>query len=222
MKTKPGAHVIYKDSQGTRVPGVTTIIGLLNKPALIPWANKMGLQGIDTTRYVDHLARAGTLAHHLILCHYKGEVPDMSDFTENQIELAGNSLMSYQAWESQHTIKPILIEVPLVSDTFKYGGTPDLYCELDGELTLLDFKTSKALYPEVMYQMAGYRNLIQDMVFNKIYRHCVDQCIALRIGRDESEGFEVKPGLNMDAAFGIFQSLLELYYRIREYEKGDK
>jgi len=216
VKTKPGAHTIYKDSQGTRVPGVTTIIGQLNKPALIPWANKMGLQGIDTNRYVDNLAQAGTLAHHLILCHHKEEVPDMSDFTENQVDLAGNSLMSYQAWESQHTIEPLLIEVPLVSDTLKYGGTPDLYCNLDGVWTLLDFKTSKALYPEVMYQLAAYRNLIQDC------GHRVDQCIALRIGREESEGFEVKPGLNMDAAFGIFQSLLELYYGIREYEKENK
>ena len=213
MSTKPGAKVIYKDSQGTRVPGATTIIGILDKPALVKWANNLGLQGIDSTRYVDNLAGVGTLAHHLILCHFKNEVPDMSDFTENQIEMSGNCVRSFSSWESNHTIKPILIEEPLVSDTLKYGGTPDLYCELDGVLTLLDFKTGKALYSEVMYQLAAYRNLLQD------YGNKVDQCIALRIGRTEGEGFEVKIGHDMNTAFRIFQNCLELYYLMRDCKK---
>ena len=213
MPTKPGAKIIYKDSQGTRVPGATTIIGILDKPALVKWANNLGLQGIDSTRYVDNLAGVGTLAHHIILCHFKNEVPDMSDFTENQIEMSGACVRSFSSWESNHTIKPILIEEPLVSDTLKYGGTPDLYCELDGVPTLLDFKTGKALYAEVMYQLAAYRNLLQD------YGNKIDQCIALRIGRTENEGFEERTGHDMDTAFRIFQNCLELYYLMRDYNK---
>ena len=47
MKSK--AHQRYKLADGTQVPGVTTITGQLNKPALIIWANRLGLQGIDST-----------------------------------------------------------------------------------------------------------------------------------------------------------------------------
>ena len=216
MASKPSAHTIYKDSNGTRVPGATTVIGILDKPALIKWANKLGLQGIDSAKYVDNLAGVGTLAHHLILCHYEETLADTSDYSENQIDMAHNSLASFISWEQHHTIKPILIETPLVSETLKYGGTPDLYCELDGVLTLLDFKTGKALYTEVMYQLAAYRNLLQDA------GNRVDQCIALRIGRTEDEGFEMKIGSDMDTAFSIFQNCLELYYLIRDYKKENK
>jgi hypothetical protein len=212
--SKPSAtHVVYKTAEGIRVPGATTVIGLLAKPQLIIWANRLGLQGIDSSKYTDNLAGVGTLAHHIVLCRYKGDIPDTSDFSENQIDLAMNCMKSYDNWESGHTIKPLLTEFSLVSDSLLYGGTPDLYCEMDGIFTLLDFKTGKALYPEVMYQLAAYRNLLLDAGYP------VDQCIALRIGREDSEGFEIKEGYNMDTAFVIFKHLLGLYHTIRKYEK---
>lgn len=216
MATKPGTRIVYKDLQGTRVPGVTTILAVLAKPQLIVWANRLGLDGIDSTKYVDKLADIGILAHHLILCKLRGEVADMSDYSENQIASALNCLKSYATWEDTHTVVPLLVEASLVDETLKYGGTPDLYCELDGVSTLLDFKTGKALYHEVMYQLAAYRHLLEE------HGHTVDQCIALRIGRDDSEGFEVKPGTDMDTAFRIFRSCLDLYYDIRDYKKESK
>ena len=53
-------HTVYKTKDGKRVPGVTTILGVINKPALVRWANNLGLQGIDSTNYVDATARCGT------------------------------------------------------------------------------------------------------------------------------------------------------------------
>ena len=49
-------HTVYKLASGARVPGVTTVLSVLNKPALVPWANKLGLEGIDVRKYVDALA----------------------------------------------------------------------------------------------------------------------------------------------------------------------
>ena len=60
------AHTIYKLANGKRVPGVTTVLGVINKPALVKWANNLGLQGIDSTTYVDETAKVGTLAHEMI------------------------------------------------------------------------------------------------------------------------------------------------------------
>ncbi len=213
---KANPRVVYVDSQGVKVPGATTVISMLAKPQLITWANRLGLQGIDSTKYVDNLAEVGTLAHYLIMCHYKNEVADTSDFSENQVELAQNCLLSYANWESSHTVEPIMIETSMVSEIYKYGGTFDFYGKLDGLLTLLDDKTGKALYPEAMYQLAAYKNLLEE------HGYPVEQCIALRIGREEGEGFEVKPGKNMDLAFRIFRSCLDLYYTIRDYNKESK
>ena len=47
------AHTAYKTAGGQRVPGVTTVLGVINKPALVPWANQLGLQGINSSTYVD-------------------------------------------------------------------------------------------------------------------------------------------------------------------------
>lgn len=63
-RAKP--HTIYRTADGKRVPGVTTVLGIMNKPALVKWANTLGLQGIDSSAYVDETARVGTLAHEMI------------------------------------------------------------------------------------------------------------------------------------------------------------
>ena len=36
------AHITYKLADGTAVPGVTTVLSVLNKPALVKWANNLG------------------------------------------------------------------------------------------------------------------------------------------------------------------------------------
>jgi ketopantoate reductase len=68
---KSRAHIVYKTPDGKRVPGVTTITGMLDKPGLVKWANNLGLQGIDSTEHVKNLARIGTLAHLLIATEWK-------------------------------------------------------------------------------------------------------------------------------------------------------
>ena len=213
MAGKTKAHVRYKDSSGNIVPGVTTITGLLAKPQLIVWANRLGLLGIDSTKYVDELAEIGTLAHYLIMCKLKGEAVDTSDYSTNQMEAANNCLLSYLAWEKNHTLIPKIIEEPLVSDELKYGGTPDLYCLLDGVPTLVDYKTGKALYPEHLYQLAGYKALLEEK------GNPVKNCRIIRIGRDSDEGFEEKIILDSTIHTSIFNCCLSIYYLRKQSSK---
>lgn len=199
------AHIVYKLASGKRIPGVTTILNVINKPALIKWANDLGLQGIDSTTYVDNLADIGTLGHAMIMSHLTGKELDTERYTEEQIDLAGNSFLSYLNWEKPHTIEPILVEAPLVSEQYKYGGTLDLLAKIDGVHTLIDFKTGKALYPEHSIQVAAYCILASEHGYN------VDEALILRIGRDEDEGFEVKPVNNIEANWELFTHCLAIY-----------
>ncbi|MBR3805105.1 MAG: hypothetical protein IKJ14_07150 [Clostridia bacterium] len=82
LKSMSKAHTRYYDSTGAVVPGATTITGLLNKPALVLWANRLGLEGIDSTKYVDKAAKIGTLIHYLVECHITKQTPDLTDFTK--------------------------------------------------------------------------------------------------------------------------------------------
>lgn len=200
----------YLNKAGKRVPGVTTFLGVLAKPALISWANKLGLQGIDSTKYVDSLAGAGTCAHYLIECHLKREKPILDDFTQNQIELAENSVLKFYEWEKNHELEVLGSELVLISEQYQYGLTIDLYCKLDGKKTLIDFKTGKAIYPEMTMQVAAYKHGLEENGYE------VEDARILRIGRDETEGFEDRKLSNLDKGFEIFKHCISIYQLQKE------
>jgi len=178
------AHIIYKNKEGKRLPGTTTILGVLNKPLLVPWANKLGLQGINVRDYVDDKADIGTLVHEMMFCDLKGIDVDCDYYTKIQIDIALNSFKKYLEWKKQHTIEPLVLEEPMTSEHYQYGGTIDNYCLLDGIPTLIDYKTCKALYPEHFIQVCAYRQLLRENGYK------VKNCAILRVGRVEMEGFE--------------------------------
>lgn len=210
IKGASKAHTIYKLADGTRVPGATTVTGLLNKPYLIKWANNLGLDGIDSSKYTDEAAAAGTLAHALVLEHLTGEKVDMDQFSKMQIDLAENSILSFFEWEKRHKVEPVWCERPMVSEKMRFGGTIDCLAYIDGELELIDFKTGKAVYEEYFVQTAAYRELLKENGFD------TKRIRILRIGRDETEGFEERVMTDSSKYFAIFQNLLNIYYLKKE------
>lgn len=189
---KARTHTVYKNAAGKRVPGVTTITGVLDKPALVRWANNLGLQGIDSSKYVDDLATIGTLAHYMVECHLKETEPELDDFSKNQIDSAENSFIKFLDWQKKNEFTLIDSEMKLVSEKHQYGGTCDCYCSLNGVETLIDIKTCKGIYDGHFTQVAGYKIALQENNFP------VQESRILRIGRNESEGFEDKLIPNMD------------------------
>ena len=210
IKKASKAHVRYKTTEGKVVPGTTTITGLLNKPFLITWANRLGLEGVDSSKYTDEAAAVGTLAHAMIEADLSKDSIDRTLYSPQQFDLAENALLSYYEWKGRHVIEPIFCEKQMVSDKMLYGGTIDCYCMLDGKPTLLDFKTGKAIYDEYIVQLAAYRNLLEEEGFQ------VDQVRILRVGRDETEGFEERSVPDTTKYFAIFRNLLEIYYLKKE------
>jgi len=213
---KSKAHTIYKLEDGTKIPGVTTVLGILNKPALVIWANRLGLQGIDSSKYRDEMADIGTLAHQMIVDYFNETKTDTSDYSSNQIDLAENCLLSFWEWEKGHKIKVIMAEKQLVSTEYSFGGTIDCYCVLDDQPTLLDFKTGKAIYPEMMYQLAAYKQLLTED------RHSVEGVRILRIGRDADEGFEERLIGDTTKHFELFKHCLAIYDLQKDIRKDGK
>jgi hypothetical protein len=213
MKNKKNqVHTVYKKSDGTRVPGCTTIVGLLAKPQLISWANRLGLEGIDSAKYVDDLANVGTLAHEQILAYFTGKEVDTKEFSQNDIDRAKNSMKSFSSWLVGKKINPIWNEIQLVSEKFNFGGTLDMLAEINGKLTILDFKTGNAIYDEYAIQLGGYKILLKEQGYEP------KKAMIVRVGRDNSEGFEVKEynDEQMEVAEEIFMHLLAIYYLRKE------
>ena len=205
ISKKSRAHVRYRTINGNIVPGVTTVLGILNKPALVLWANRLGLQGIDSTKYRDEAASIGTLAHAMVCAHLGGYQCDTGDYSKEQIDAAENSLLSYFEWERHNHVEPILVEEPLVSEKYHYGGTIDCLGRIGGDLVLIDHKTGKGIYDEMFYQLAAYKQLLSEA------GHNVVNCRILRIGRDTDEGFEERVMTDLTRQWQIFEHCLGIY-----------
>lgn len=197
-------HQRYYNKAGVLVPGVTTVLGVLNKPALVPWANGLGLNGINVKDYVDVLAEIGKIGHDLICCHNSGKT-FLGDASEDLIDKAENCFLSYLSWEKQHKIEPILCEAALVSEEFGFGGTIDMLANVDGVPTIVDYKTGRAIYPEHIYQVAAYKQLLIENGY------VVQAVRILQIGRSEDEGFSEKVVTDSSREWELFKHALAIY-----------
>ena len=207
--SKTKNHQSYKTKTGIKCVGVTTVIGMLNKPALMYWAWDLGCKGIDYRKFADDKAAQGTLAHEMILCHLSKTDVDTSDYSKNQIDAAENAFLSYLNWEKGKVIEPFMLEDQMVHEELHYGGTFDFFGKVDGVLTLIDFKTGKAIYNEMAIQLSAYSKLISQSDVG-----VPEKWSILRIGRDESEGFEVKEygSEYINNCWEIFNHLLQVYW----------
>ena len=214
------AHIRYKDKDGKIVPGVTTILGIIAKNGLIKWANQLGLQGFDSTAYVDETAKIGTLAHEMIQEHLGGNKVDYGAYSKDQISTAENSLLSYYEWERRlgRKIETIHIELPLVSEEYKVGGTIDWYGKIGNDYWLIDIKTAKGLFPEHTMQVSAYYKMLIENGYK------VDGVRLLRVGRSEDEGFDdhVISETRLTEGWEVFKCALDLYRAKQAFEKGEK
>lgn len=219
IRKRAKAHQKYYTSDGTQVPGVTTILGVIDKSRmLVPWANKLGLQGIESGKYVDETAVIGTLAHEMVQEDLGGPMWDRAKYSPDQVDQAENSFLKYLEWAKGRDMATRFIEMQMVSEKHRFGGTVDWYGIMDGLFWLIDIKTSKALYPEHMYQVSAYRKLLEE-TGNK-----VDRVGILRIGRSEDEGFEFRSMSSPELTSGwkVFVSAHKLYLSVKDFERRQK
>lgn len=209
---KHKAHTVYKNRAGKRIPGVTTITGQLGwaQRTLLNWANRMGRQGIDTTKYVDDKAAIGTLAHLIITDDLQGIETGTCDYSQSQIEEALESVENFNMWRIDNPFDPILVEEALISELYQYGGRIDIYGRMQnsGKFGIIDLKTGSGVYPEMIIQVAGgYTNALRENGY------AVDFVKILNIPRSKTEGFVDKliPPEMCREALKVFIHCRELY-----------
>lgn len=148
----PKAGYTLKD--GTKVPGTTTICGAYkNSGGLIHWAWNQGKQGLDYRETRDRAGDIGTMIHAAIEARLNGAPFPLLP------EEATKAFHAFLEWESQNEIEILEQEVQLVSEEYRYGGTLDALGVANGKYVLLDWKTSKGIYPNYLLQLAAYKQL---------------------------------------------------------------
>jgi len=173
-------HAYYFNGEGPW-PGVTSIVKVIDAPALTTWKLKevaLGAirnaerliedrEGGRTDAAVQYLTTLSTAARdrgsrihaaiEQILCRQPVQVDPRDE----------PAVAGARAWLNQqvadHGLRLLEVEAYLINATLGYGGTLDLIAELDGEVWLLDWKTSSSVatpagqvYRDHRLQLAAY------------------------------------------------------------------
>jgi predicted RecB family nuclease len=98
---------------------------------------------------------------------------------------------------------------------YQYGGTADLLLKKGSDYILVDFKTSKKVYPDYVVQGAAYKQLIEEK-----YDYKINKFIVARFGK-ETDDFETKESNleQLDHAFEYFKTLRKAFDQDKQLNK---
>jgi len=209
----------YKNSKGERLPGVTTILGDLgwNKRQLMHWAWKEGCEGRDYKDTSTKAADAGTIAHALIEANIKGILYPVEEYDKPLVEKAETAFLNFLQWKDNVKFEVIDTEPHLISEVFRFGGTPDCIARINGKIALFDWKSGNAIYEDMIIQLGAYR-----MLWNENYpgSYIEDGVHILRIDKDYASFTHKYLGLSeLDMAWEAFLSLLKIHSLHKELKR---
>lgn len=230
VRTPDGAERVY--------PGVTGVLGIISKPALVAWAVREALKIIEAglmafvgkrklfkldflkellkdakkrpDKLKDDAADLGTKAHAYIDVIVKGGAPGKLD---NNIL---RPVSAFADWWRSCQIQILLGDTKVASLVHQFGGSLDAvgWDLVHQCLIVLDWKTSKSIYAEYALQVAAYVKAFEEM-----YGVTVMRALIVRFDKDggrasNSQGFEVVALRNIDESFKAFLAAKELKERM--------
>ncbi len=204
---------------GEFVPGVTSILRCIDKPALMPWAigvtRDYWLEAVNAGRtdfakihkeswnaskkISKDAANIGKNVHEYAECHFK-QLPLPALLTDQ----AKRGVEAFHKWLEAHKVVIKSSERFVFSKEHYYAGTCDFVAEIDGVLSVGDIKTSSGIYPEMRMQTAAYQNALQEEKNMKF-----DVRWIVRFDKKSGE-FEAKPFYDFDLDFAGFKAALML------------
>lgn len=223
---------------GKSLLGVTSVLSVINKPALVQWAAncvvdylKVKIEagaGLDELKLDTLFKEAkqhyktisedakvfGTLVHNWIEAYIKGKnpAPLVNDNARKAVD-------TFLAWAKEKNVKFTSSEKIIYSKKFDYAGTCDFTCEIDGKRYVGDIKTSKGIYEEYLLQVAAYRYALQEEE-GKDY----DGMLIVRIPKSEDDTVEIANVNNYKQNATAFMNALSLYRHLqllKATKKGD-
>lgn len=234
-------HIYYVGDKV--VYGVTSIVGVLDKPALMYWAVNMAIEYLDNNLKAgesldevqiktlldnakkahrvkkDKSADIGTMIHNWIERYVKSRIEKRPAPERPINEEMNNAIDGFFKWAKDNKVQLIDSEQKIYSKKHHYAGTYDLEAMVNGKRTIIDFKTGKAIYPEMFLQASAYLEAKEEETKNKY-----DGGVAiLRLSQvyEDIEQFEVQQIDYKESKelAKVFLSCLEIYKWKQEVKK---
>jgi len=221
---------------GVEYPSVTTITGMLDKPALLGWAANCAVDHIfDNIAKVrdpqsnvheveavleaarkayavkkDDAAMAGTMVHDAIEAYIRklDYAPILMCTDPDVQERAQTGFAAFLSWESKNYVKWLESEVTVYCTTVGYAGRFDAIATVNGHRYLLDFKTSKGVYPEMPVQVCAYRQAYNEM----FPARAVENLALLHLDKETAEPTFKPIEKEIERMTMFFNSLVRAYY----------
>lgn len=113
---------------------ITSVISFFNRDIFKSWRRRIGEE--EALRITNRATSRGTDTHTLIEAYTSNqELPEVQELSHRLFETAKPAL---------HRIGKIYaMETGMYSETLGIAGTPDCIAEFDGELSIIDYKTSE-------------------------------------------------------------------------------
>lgn len=212
---------------GNQVDGVTTVLSVINKPALVSWAAGLAADyvkerlapgvGLDEIQIKELCAEAknahrkrkekagdiGSEIHSWVERHIKGLKPPIP-----VNESIRNGVKAFLKWTKEMNVEFIKNEFQVYSKDFNFAGTCDFYAKVDGFYTIGDFKTSSGIYDEMFFQTAAYDIAMRE----EDGELPVDQYMIVNIRKDGTLETKISDELIENAR--AFHAALTLHRRI--------
>jgi hypothetical protein len=153
----------YYRRNGEYYPSVTYVLSYYPKGKFFEdWLKKVGY---SSEYIVKKAGEEGTAVHEMIEEYLNGkELNFLNQYGNPQYSPdVWQMFLRFVEWWEEYNPKLIETEVHLFSDELKVAGTCDMVCEIEGELWIIDFKTSNHL--QTTYDL-------QAAVYGKCYEEC--------------------------------------------------
>lgn len=124
-----------------------------------------------------------------------------------------NGVSAFLKWVEEDEVKFVSSEKFIYSKKYKYAGIMDAEAIIKRKLCVIDFKTSKAIYPEMRFQVAAYQAAVEEESGKE---YSGNKWLA-RFDKETGD-FEAHEFAEHDKDFKAFVNALELKRRLKELE----
>ena len=164
----------YKTPDGGSYPSVTSVTGILAKDSILAWRQRIGEERAD--QITKAATSRGNEVHRLAELYLKNELFSQTNLFDQPKSNAYKMFEALSKILDQNVGTVRAIEAPLYSHNLRVGGRVDLVAEWEGELAVIDFKTSSKPKKEqwidnYFMQSSAYAQMFEELTeitINKI------------------------------------------------------
>ena len=165
----------YTLPSGKKAPSITSITSFYNRQTFINWRKKVGEE--EANKITKVATDRGTKFHDLVEKYLLNE-----DINSIKDVLPTTKARLIAAREALNRIDNIhALEKPLYSEYFGIAGRVDCIAEYDGELAIIDFKTSKKIKPERWLENYFVQETAYACMYFEMTGIAVDKIVTLMV-----------------------------------------